>query len=32
MPTTVTDRLLAALGPRQRQRLVALLQRFVTGG
>lgn len=29
---TVTDRVLAPLGARQRQRLITLLQRFVTGG
>jgi DNA-binding MarR family transcriptional regulator len=28
----VTDRVLASLGPRQRKRLITLLQRFVTGG
>jgi DNA-binding MarR family transcriptional regulator len=28
----VTDRVLAPLGARQRQRLITLLQRFVTGG
>ena len=30
--TTVTDRFLSPLGARQRQRLITLLQRFVTGG
>jgi DNA-binding MarR family transcriptional regulator len=29
---TVTDRVLAPLGARQRRRLITLLQRFVTGG
>ena len=29
---TVTDRVLAPLGARQRQRLITLLQRFITGG
>jgi DNA-binding MarR family transcriptional regulator len=30
--TVVTDRILAALGPTERQRLLTLLQRCVTGG
>ena len=30
--TEVTDRVLSPLGTRQRQRLITLLQRFVTGG
>ena len=30
--TAVTDAVLGPLGARERQRLVALLQRFVTGG